>query len=81
MPNLSVQPFQDEDYRALAAEAGIAAGYGSVAACGYGPAFTAFVDGERAACAGVVLAPYAGVGDAWALLGPLRDSDVASIRT
>lgn len=57
-----VRPFMPEDGVAL---------IGVPAVFGPGPAFTATVNDEVAACAGVVLASYAPWGTAWALLGPL----------
>ena len=61
MPSLTVRPFVSEDYEALA---GYPTGHSL-------PAFTAWVDGERAACAGIALFPRARVGHAWAFVGPL----------
>lgn len=61
MPSLEVRSFKSEDYESLA-------GYPTEHSL---PAFTALVDGERAACAGVALFPRARVGHAWAYVGPL----------
>lgn len=67
MPNLVIRPFVPEDYVALApAQAFLAADLATS-----GPAFTGFVDGERAGCAGVQLLTWPGVGKAWAVIGAL----------
>ena len=61
MPSLLVRRFDPDDYVVLA-------GYPTVHST---PAFTALVDGQIAACAGIALFPRAPVGMAWACLGPL----------
>ena len=61
MANLQVRRFVPSDYLALAGEV-----TGPRA-----PAFTALIDGELAACAGIDLFEWTSVGSAWAFLGPL----------
>lgn len=72
MPSLVVRPFVADDYVALATAQALPAGdLPGLAAdlAASGPAFTGLVDGDRAACAGVQLLSWPGVGKAWALIG------------
>jgi hypothetical protein len=61
MPSLVIRPFEPADYVALV-------GYPTVHGA---PAFTAVIDKQVAACAGVEVFPRAPVGHAWAYIGPV----------
>src|SRR4030095_3467184 len=61
MAKLVIRPFVPDDYHVIAGHA----------ADIKGPAFTGLVDGEIAACAGVVLDAHARGGTAWAYVGRL----------
>ena len=69
MANLLVRRFVPSDYFALA---GTVTGPRA-------PAFTALIDGELAACAGIDLFEWSPVGTAWAFIGPLGRAHSVSI--
>lgn len=69
---LAVRPFVPEDYLTIAGQQAMTwcdLGRAAADAGRGGPAFTLTVDGAPAACAGVILFPYPGVGHAWAIIG------------
>lgn len=68
---LTVRPFEPADYLRLAGPSlpGCDLARAADDAAKGGPAFTLTVDGQVAACAGVILFPYPGVGHAWAVIG------------
>jgi hypothetical protein len=71
MPRFDVLPFKPDDYVAIVpprADRDLWADGATYAR--YGPAYTAWVDGQVAAVAGVMITTP-GVGHAWAVLGPL----------
>lgn len=61
MASLTIRPFVPADYS-------IVTGQETVARA---PAFTGLIEGTVAACAGIDLFEWGGVGSAWAAIGPL----------
>lgn len=71
MPRFEVLPFKPDDYVAVAPpNPGRDLWADGATYAGLGPAYTAWVDGQVAAVAGVMIV-YPGVGHAWAVWGPL----------